>query len=271
MNGADMELILKTRWLLFFGMAFSSATVFAQGAPVVANNTTEPAAVAKKSVVVADSSELPNKNNPDLLEAGSEPVYLSYPTGFYLGAAANIFYRNMRSESAWRYTYDGTKKYRNSVWGPAANVELGYQANQNWGVAAQAGWVAEQKATSGRTAGSFTNGDYKKLNTSWAALLLRMRLKMDHRYYFIAEFGPAYVRQSLKSLAQPTTTRTRNNTVLPTAVIGIQYRATEHFNVGLQYQLIWGQQNWRDTWAGSATRYPALQMLGIKLSYQFNA
>jgi opacity protein-like surface antigen len=203
-------------------------------------------------------------------EVVDERIYEAYPKGLYLGAAVSLFYRDMRSDSAWRFTYNNFKKYKNPLWGPATDFEVGYQLSQNWGVGAQTGWVANQKVTAGNTTSSFSQGDYKKLETCWAAILLRTRLKMDYRYYFIAEFGPAYVSQSLKSLRTSTVTKTQNNKLLPTAIIGIEYRATENLNVGLQYQLIWGQQNWRDTWAGLETRYPALQMLGIKFSYQFN-
>jgi hypothetical protein len=66
-------------------------------------------------------------------------------------------------------------------------------------------------------------------------------------------------------------TTSHNNRVLPTAVVGIEYRATESLNVGLHYQVIWGQGTWRNTWAGTDNLYPAIQMLGINISYQFNA
>ena len=212
----------------------------------------------------ADSDHLDGLGEDDNL------TYEPYPKGFYIGASVSVFYRNMRADSAWRFNYNGSKTYDNPLWGPAAALELGYQASQRWGVAAQGGWVGEQRVTSGAAGSGFSKGDSKRLRTCWAALLLRMRLKMDYRYYFIAEFGPTWVSQGLRSQTGATQTNTRTNGILPTGIIGIQYRATENLNVGVQYQLIWGQRNWRDTWAGSVTRYPALQMLGVKLSYQFN-
>lgn len=259
-----MEIIKKSKWPLFLGFGFaliSSIGLASQGHDKKPTKST----VSQKADIDKSDSYYDDLLTPKL--------YKPYPTGFYVGAALNLFYRDMRTESAWRFTYDGDKKYRNSLWGPAANIEVGYQANQHWGLALQGGWVGEQKVISGNSTSTYNSGDSERLNTCWAAALLRMRLKMDYKYYFIAEFGPAYVMQRLSAYAisTNTTTRSNDNKILPTAVIGIQYRATEQLNVGLQYQLIWGQQNWRNAWAGGATHYPPLQMLGIKLSYQFNS
>lgn len=272
-DGVKMELTSKLRCLLFLSASFSCVTALAISQPgtalqeiqensVIASPTQKKQDFKKQGVHVVDQHDFSN---------GGELSYKPYPTGFYIGASGSVFYRDMRGDSAWRFEYDKTKKYDYPLWGPTANLEVGYQGNKHWGVAVQSGWVATQKVTAGRASGSDAVGDYRQLNTCWAALLLRMRVRMDYRYYFIAEVGPAYAAQTLKKLAQSAVTRTHDNQVLPTAVIGIQYRATERLNVGLQYQLIWGQQNWRDAWAGTETRFPALQMLGIKLSYQFNA
>jgi hypothetical protein len=197
--------------------------------------------------------------------------YESYPTGFYLGLTGSIYYRDMRADSSWRYWYSGPKKYSNPLWGPAADFEFGYQATEHWGVAAQGGWVAAQKVTALSSGPSYTSGDYRRLSTCWVSILLRTRLQMDYRYYFIAEFGPAYVSESMRSNVSALITTSHNNRVLPTAVVGIEYRATESLNVGLHYQVIWGQGTWRNTWAGTDNLYPAIQMLGINISYQFNA
>jgi opacity protein-like surface antigen len=253
-----MELPGKMRWcLLLLGVAGVSA----MGARSVGT--------AAQEIQVTQS--VPSEQQSHEEDASDSALFKPYPTGFYVGLTGSAFYRNMYSDSAWGNSYPGAKKYSNKIWGPAANLELGYQISHHWGVAVQAGWVGAQKVTAQSSGSSYSVGDYKRLTTCWAAVLLRMRLKMDYKYYFIAEFGPTYVAQSLRSNTSSTISTSHDNRVLPTAVVGIQYRATENLNVGLQYQLIWGQQNWRDTWAGTKTRYPAIQMLGIKLSYQFNS
>jgi hypothetical protein len=248
-------------WLLFFGVGFSCPILFADSAVSKSDGQTYFPANAQNGRI----------EDEGMSDKADDSIYDSYPKGFYLGAGVNVFYRDMRGDSSWRFVYNETGKHKNPSWGPALNLELGYQVSQHWGFAAQTGWVSEQKVTASNTTSSFSRGDYKKSQTCWAAALLRTRLQMDYRYYFIAEFGPAFTSQSLKSLSTSTLAKTRDNKILPTAIIGIQYRATENLNVGLQYQVIWGQQNWRDTWVvGYATRYPPLQMLGIELSYEFN-
>lgn len=255
--GVQMKLPEKIHWalalLVLTGTAVASGGKLGAGAQEI--QATEPRSVQQ----FHDQAD----KNGSLFE--------SYPTGFYVGLSSSFYYRNMRSDSAWRFVYPGPKKYDTQSWGPVASLELGYQISDHWGLAWQGAWTGSQKVMALSFGSGYSSGDYKRLTTCWTALLLRLRMRMDYRYYFIAEVGPAYIMQNLQTRSMTTTTDLHDNRVLPTAIIGIQYRVTQHLNFGLQYQLLWGQQNWRDTWAGSASRYPAMQMLGIKLSYQFNS
>lgn len=203
-------------------------------------------------------------------QASESTEYSSYPTGLSVSAAASVFHRDMRSDSGWRYAFGDQKQYHSAEMGVSGSLELAYQPSQHWGVALQAGWVPEQRVKSLAAGSGFADGDYKKLNTNWTALLVSARLKMDYRYYFTAKLGAAYADYGLDTKILSVSSHTKWHVIVPTAAVSVEYQLTDAWFIGAQYQMMFGKNNWREDWAGSATRIPALQQFGVIARYLFS-
>ena len=234
-----------------------------------------PASAEPKSAAASLSrqqSPSSDASTSDATDGANDSFQPTYSKGFFLGLDMMAYYRDMQNTSGWRYIYGSNTRYKNARFSTAAALSAGYYFADHWGVRLQGGATTPQKVRATVSGTGYSVGDQEKLSTRWISLMLRARLEMDTGYYYYADFGPAYVRNRLRVATQPAAAVTTSHSVWrPSVAFGVVYQFTEQWGLGMQYQLIAGQGNWRDASVSGALRVPALQTMGIVLSYQFGS